>query len=56
MTLGYEQSRLYGFILRYPKGKESVTKIAYEPWHFRYIDSQKLAKNLSEKGLCFEEL
>ncbi|MGL4697357.1 D-alanyl-D-alanine carboxypeptidase family protein [Enterococcus larvae] len=28
---------LYGFILRYPKGKEAVTGIAYEPWHFRYV-------------------
>ncbi len=27
----------YGFILRYPPGKESVTGYAYEPWHFRYI-------------------
>lgn len=27
----------YGFILRYPKGKEAITGIAYEPWHFRYV-------------------
>lgn len=27
----------YGFIMRYPKGKESITGYAYEPWHFRYI-------------------
>ncbi|WP_279402917.1 M15 family metallopeptidase, partial [Arthrobacter sp. JCM 19049] len=27
----------YGFILRYPKGYESVTGYAYEPWHFRYV-------------------
>lgn len=27
----------YGFIERYPKGKESVTGIAHEPWHFRYV-------------------
>lgn len=45
----------YGFILRYPKGKESVTKIAYEPWHFRYIESSEIAKELTQKGLCFEE-
>jgi len=27
----------YGFIERYPKGKENITGIAYEPWHFRYV-------------------
>lgn len=27
----------YGFILRYPKGKEKITGFKYEPWHYRYI-------------------
>ena len=45
----------YGFILRYPKGKESITKIGYEPWHYRYIDSPELAKEITERGICFEE-
>ena len=45
----------YGFILRYPRGKESVTKIGYEPWHFRYLDSPEIAKEITDKGLCFEE-
>ncbi|HOO79511.1 MAG TPA: M15 family metallopeptidase [Lachnospiraceae bacterium] len=27
----------YGFILRYPSGKEDITGIEYEPWHFRYV-------------------
>ena len=27
----------YGFILRYPAGKENITGIEYEPWHFRYV-------------------
>lgn len=27
----------YGFVLRYPSGKEHITKIGYEPWHFRYV-------------------
>lgn len=51
------QSKLpkYGFILRYPKGKESITKIGYECWHFRYIDSPELAKEITDKGICFEE-
>lgn len=45
----------YGFILRYPAGKESVTRIGYEPWHFRYIDSPEIAKEIADKGICFEE-
>lgn len=45
----------YGFILRYPKGKEAITNIGYEPWHFRYIDSPEIAKEITDKGICFEE-
>lgn len=45
----------YGFILRYPKGKEPVTGIGYECWHFRYIDSPEIATAITEQGLCFEE-
>ncbi|MCL1838805.1 MAG: M15 family metallopeptidase, partial [Propionibacteriaceae bacterium] len=33
----WQHSREYGFILRYPPGKEKITGYAYEPWHFRYI-------------------
>lgn len=32
-----ENAYKYGFILRYPKGKESITGYDYEPWHFRYV-------------------
>ena len=45
----------YGFILRYPKGKESITKIAYEPWHYRYIDSPQIAQKITDSGICLEE-
>ena len=45
----------YGFILRYPKGKEPITKIGYECWHFRYIDSPEIAKEITDQGICFEE-
>lgn len=45
----------YGFLLRYPKGKEDITKIGYEPWHFRYIDSPEIATELTDAGKCFEE-
>ena len=45
----------YGFILRYPKGKEAITKIGYEPWHFRYIDDPVIAQKIADQGICFEE-
>lgn len=44
----------YGFILRYPKGKEDVTGFAHEPWHFRYVGREQ-AKLIFESGLCLEE-
>lgn len=51
----WEKLPKYGFILRYPQGKEPVTGIGYEPWHFRYIDSPEIAREMVEKGICFEE-
>ena len=44
----------YGFILRYPKGKEDITGYAYERWHFRYV-GKELAKTLHDNGLTLEE-
>ena len=44
----------YGFILRYPKNKEDVTKIAYEPWHYRYV-GKKHALIITSKHLTLEE-
>jgi len=44
----------YGFIVRYPKGKESVTGYMYEPWHLRYIGVD-LATDVYNSGLCLEE-
>lgn len=44
----------YGFVLRYPKGKEYITGIEYEPWHFRYV-GKPAAKIMSEQELCLEE-
>ena len=43
----------YGFILRYPKGKEDITGYAFEPWHFRYVGAA--AKFITENGLTLEE-
>ena len=45
----------HGFILRYPKGKESVTGYSYEPWHIRYV-GRELAGYMYQKGLTLEEL
>ena len=44
----------YGFILRYPKGKEDITGIDYEPWHIRYV-GQPHARLIMEHGLTLEE-
>lgn len=44
----------YGFILRYPKGKEYVTSIDFEPWHFRYVGVEA-ATIIMEEGITLEE-
>lgn len=45
----------YGFILRYPEGKEDITGYAYEPWHLRYVGSKEVATTITEQGLTLEE-
>lgn len=49
-----ENSYKYGFVLRYPKGKEDITGIDYEPWHFRYVGVDAAAV-MTEGGLTLEE-
>lgn len=44
----------YGFILRYPKGKEYITGIIYEPWHFRYVGVEA-ATVITAEGITLEE-
>lgn len=44
----------YGFILRYPLDKSDITKINFEPWHYRYVGTEA-AKDIKEKGICLEE-
>lgn len=44
----------YGFILRYPKGKEYITGIEYEAWHFRYV-GKEAAKIIMDQGITLEE-
>ena len=45
----------YGFILRYLEGQEDVTGYSYEPWHIRYLDDPKVAKEIMDKGITLEE-
>ena len=47
---GYE----YGFILRYPLGKEYITGIQYEPWHYRYV-GKEAATAIMKKEITLEE-
>lgn len=44
----------YGFILRYPKGKEEITGFMYEPWHFRYV-GQEAATDIYHNNWTLEE-
>lgn len=49
-----ENAHRFGFIMRYPKNKTAITKIEYEPWHFRYV-GKTAAKEIYESGACLEE-
>ena len=49
-----ENAHLYGFILRYPKGKEYITGYSYESWHYRYV-GKELATKVKESGLTYDE-
>ena len=49
-----ENSWKYGFIIRYPKGKEDITGFKYESWHIRYVGTD-YAKLIHDSGLCLEE-
>ncbi|RKM57276.1 D-alanyl-D-alanine carboxypeptidase family protein [Butyrivibrio sp. X503] len=50
----HDNSYKYGFILRYPEGKEKITSIEYEPWHFRYVGVDA-ATIIYENDICLEE-
>lgn len=49
-----KNSYKYGWILRYPSSKSSITGIIYEPWHYRYV-GKKAAKEIHDSGVCLEE-
>ncbi len=49
-----ENAHNFGFILRYPEGKEETTGYAYEPWHYRFV-GVKAATEIHEGGITLEE-
>ena len=49
-----EHAAEYGFVERYPKGKENITGIDYEPWHYRYVGKEH-AQRMNELNMCLEE-
>lgn len=49
-----ERAAEFGFVERYPAGKEPITGIAHEPWHFRYV-SPPHARAMVRRGLVLEE-
>ena len=49
-----ENAYKYGFILRYPMGKQEITGTSYEPWHYRYVGVEA-ARKIYEQQICLEE-
>ena len=49
-----DNSWRYGFILRYPTNKSSITGIVYEPWHYRYV-GKEAASEIYHSNICLEE-
>ena len=49
-----ENAHLFGFVIRYPEGKENITGYQYEPWHLRYV-GPALAEQLHDTGQTLEE-
>jgi D-alanyl-D-alanine carboxypeptidase len=50
-----KHSAEYGYIVRYPKGKESITGYKYEPWHIRYVGPAAMAAEIRDRGITLEE-
>lgn len=49
-----EHAAEYGFIIRYPEGKQDITGYKYEPWHLRYVGTT-VAQEIAEQGITLEE-
>lgn len=45
----------YGFIIRYPEGREDITGFEYEPWHLRYLWDVDVAREITKNWLTLEE-
>jgi D-alanyl-D-alanine carboxypeptidase len=50
----FKNAYKFGYILRYPKGKEKITGYNYEPWHYRYV-GVKIATVIHKSGLTYDE-
>ena len=50
-----ENAMRFGFIIRYPEGKEDITGNEYAPWHLRYVGSSKVAGYIMRQGMALEE-
>jgi D-alanyl-D-alanine carboxypeptidase len=48
-----ENAHKYGYVLRYPEGKETITGYMYEPWHYRYLGAE-VATQLKSSGLTYD--
>lgn len=49
-----ENAERYGFVNRFPKDKQDLTKIIYEPWHYRFVTVEHAAR-MNELNMCLEE-
>ncbi|MDC3417296.1 M15 family metallopeptidase [Aquibacillus salsiterrae] len=49
-----QNAHSYGFVIRYPKGKEEITGYSYEPWHIRYV-GKSIATEIYDQSLTLEE-
>jgi D-alanyl-D-alanine carboxypeptidase len=49
-----DNAHRFGFIIRYPEGKEEITQYQYEPWHLRYV-GERTAAEIMENQLTLEE-
>lgn len=49
-----EHAHEYGYILRYPKGKEDITGYNYEAWHYRYV-GEEIAQYIKKNNITFDE-
>ena len=45
----------FGFILRYPEGRDNTTGYAYEPWHLRYVGNPVIAHYIMDNNMTLEE-